>query len=70
MASLQEVKDDIADLGTQVAAEIQAVSDKISQLQQNGGASAADLDDLKTSIDAVKKTITDETAALSGNPNP
>lgn len=71
MSTKQDILDDIAELGTDVAAEIQAVSDKIAALQaQGGGVTASDLDDIKAALDAVKTKVTDETAALTTPPTP
>lgn len=65
MSELDNVKAAIAALNTSLTAEIQAVSDKIGALQNAGGASAADLEDLKTQIDAATARIDAETAALT-----
>lgn len=64
MASKQDVLDSIAALGTDWDAEFKAISDKIGSLSNAGGASSADLDDLKSAVEAMRTKVQTETGSL------
>ena len=70
MAQLSDVQAAIAKLGTDISAEISAVTTKLQELQAAGGASPSDLDGLVTSLNNLDATVTAETTSLAGSAAP
>lgn len=64
MATKEEFKAALDGLKADVAAELQAISDKITALQNQGGATPTDLDDLLTEVNDLRTEVQGETAAL------
>jgi len=65
VSDLNQIKQDLADLGASQSAEFAAVQAKIEQLKNNGGASPTDLDDLHSTITTLKSSVDSFTASLN-----
>jgi hypothetical protein len=70
VAQLTDVQAAIAKLGTDISAEIAAVTAKLQALQAAGGASPSDLDGLVASLNSLDATVTAETTSIAGSAPP
>lgn len=64
VAAIDDLKTAVAGLGTSISAEIQAVSDKLSQIPV-GGTSDVEIADVITSLSDLKAKVDAETSSLS-----